>query len=389
VTPIAGGLFILPTAALPALGTVFPLRDITVWTAVHVFGAAPPLLYIGTSGDTVFHWTQTFLVLVAAMVVTAAWMGVDRRREHAALSRWFRLFIRFALAAQMFYYGLAKVIPAQFPPPSLVTLVQPVGQLEPSDLLSTFVGSSTAYQMFAGWAEVAAGVLLLAERTTALGALIALADMIQVFVLNMTYDFGLKQISFHLILFSLFLLAPDMRRLAGVLVTNRADRRASRRSFWLQIAGGVYLIAVFTNLSLRFWSGDGGPGSPRSALYGIWDVAVLAVDGVVQPPVLNDYDRRWRRVIFDREGLLVVQRTDDSFARYGASIDVERRVISLTKGNSTLWKASFTYDRPAADALVLQGAMDGHEIRADLRLVELDTFPLRSGGFRWVRPVGD
>ena len=48
-----------------------------------------------------------------------------------------------------------------------------------------------------------------------LGALIALVDMIQVFALNMTYDFGLKQISFHLILLSLFgLLGNRMRRLS-------------------------------------------------------------------------------------------------------------------------------------------------------------------------------
>ena len=388
VTQVAGGVFILPTVAFPALGTIFPMRNITIWTAVNVFRATPPVLYVGNSGDTVFHWTQTFLVLVAAILVTAVWALLDRRREHPALYPWFRLFIRFALAAQMFYYGLAKVIPTQFPPPSLVTLVEPVGHLAPSDMLTTFVGSSATYQMFAGWAEVAAGVLLLTERTTPLGALIALIDMVQVFVLNMTYDFGLKQISFHLILLSLFLLAPDMRRLADVLVLNRpGSPRANRVAFWAQIAFGVYLVAVFTNLSMRFWSGEGGPGSPRSALYGIWNVEELAVDDVVQPPVLNDYDRRWRRVIFDQEGLVVFQRTDDSFVHYGASIDVAGKVIAVTKGNSTLWKASFSYDRPASDTLVLQGEMDGRRIRADLRLVELDTFRLRSGGFRWVRPV--
>ena len=122
----------------------------------------------------------------------------------------------------MFYYGLAKVIPTQFPPPSLVTLVEPVGNLSRTDLLWTFIGASTAYQIFTGCAEVLGGILLVVPRTTMLGALICLADMIQVFVLNMTYDFGLKLISFHLILMSLILLAPDFRRLSNLFFLDRA-----------------------------------------------------------------------------------------------------------------------------------------------------------------------
>lgn len=400
-TQIAGGVFITPVAALPALGMVWPLRGITEWTAITLFGATPPLIYVGNSGDTVFHWTQTFLLLVIAIVATAVWVAVDRdgvgARRAVPLQKWFRLFVRFALAAQMFYYGIAKVIPTQFPPPSLVTLVEPVGHLALADMLWTFVGSSTSYQIFTGCAELIAGLLLVVPQTTPLGALIALADMIQVFVLNMTYDFALKQLSFHLILLSLFVLAPDVKRLANVLVLNRpapprdepplfATPRANRMALVAQLAAGVYLIAMFTNLSLRFWEGPGGPGSPRSPLYGIWDVEELSVDGEVRPPALNDYDRRWRRVIFDADNVIVFQRTDDSFAHYGVSVDVGRRLVAMTKGNSRIWKAVFVYDRPAADRLVLTGEMDGRRIRADLQLVGLDTFRLLNGRFRWVRP---
>src|SRR5262245_3047767 len=141
-------------------------------------------------------------------------------REHVWYS-WFRVFLRFAMAAQMFYYGMAKIVPTQFPPPSLVTLVESVGNLSLSDLLWTWVGASTPYQIFTGCAEMAAGILLLIPRTTTIGALIGIADMLQVFVLNMTYDFGLKQISFHYLLMFAFLLAPDARRLANVLVLNQ------------------------------------------------------------------------------------------------------------------------------------------------------------------------
>jgi len=94
------------------------------------------------------------------------------------LRGWFHIFLRFALAGQMFYFGMAKIIPTQFVPPALTTLVQPIGSMPLSTLLWVFMGASTPYQVFAGCAEIAAGVLLVSPRTAALGALIALADMI-------------------------------------------------------------------------------------------------------------------------------------------------------------------------------------------------------------------
>src|SRR5262245_51120431 len=397
-TQLLGGILLVPGMSLPVLGTVWPMRDLTLWVAERIAGLTPPLLYTGNSGDTAFHWVQTAIVLLLAMIVTALWSALDRRRsDDAALRTWFRLFVRVALAAQMFYYGMAKIIPTQFPPPGLVTLVEPVGYSSLSDLLWTFIGASTSYQVFTGCAELLAGLLLLAPRTTMLGALIGLADMIQVFVLNMTYDFGLKQISFHLILMFVFLLAPDFRRLANVLVLNRATEpaaeptlfrtpRANRIAVVAQIAFGIYLLGMFTSLSLRYWSGEGGPGSPRSPLYGIWNVDVLSIDGESRPPVLNDYDRRWRRAIFDTPDVVVFQRTDDSLAHYQSSVDINSKTVTLTRRNSANWIARFTFDRPAPDRLLLDGTMDGQRLQIQLRLVELDTFRLLNSGFRWIRP---
>jgi len=396
-TQIAGGVFLLPTTYLPAFGTMWPMRPITTWIAVRVLGATPPLVYSGNSGDTLFHWVQTAWILAFAAIATGVWSAVDRdRREYVTLLKWFRLFLRFGLAAQMFYYGMAKVIPAQFPPPSLVTLLEPIGYLSRSDLLWAFVGASTPYQIFTGCAEVAAGLLLIVPATATVGALLAVIDMMQVFVLNMTYDFGLKQISFHLMLIALFLLAPDVRRIAAVLLGRAAGattqpqlfaaRRANRLAFVAQIAFGLYLLGMFTALSLRLYNDEGGAGRARSPLYGIWDIEQLSIDGRAGPAVLNDYDRQWRRVIFDSADVLVFQRLDDSFARYRVSIDGNTRTLALRKGASQTWQARFTFERPADERLVLEGGMDGLRIEMRLRRVELDTFRLLNSTFRWVRP---
>jgi uncharacterized membrane protein YphA (DoxX/SURF4 family) len=396
-TQIAGSLLLTPTASFRGFGLLWPMRPLTFWVAEHIFGVTGPLAYGRNSGETLFHWVQTFWILVLAVVATAVWSTLDQRREnYVTLHKWFRLCIRLALAASMFEYGMTKIIPTQFPRPPLTALVTPVGNLSLSALLWTTIGASPAYEIFTGGAELLAGILLIVPRTTTLGAMIGLADMTQVFVLNMTYDIGLKQISFHLILLSLFLLAPEFQRLANFFLLNRPvgpsmqpqlfrSSGANRVAIALQILLGLYLAGMYAYINRTYWYAA-GDGSPRSSLYGIWNVEELSIDGEVRPAILNDYDRRWRRVIFDLPNSVAFQRLDDSFARYGVSIDIYNNTIALTKGGSKNWRANFTFQQQSPHQLTLDGEIDGHKIRARLQLAEFDTFRLLNSRFRWIRP---
>src|SRR5690242_7142314 len=195
-------LFVLP-GILPGQGpgTLWPLYDLTSWVATHVLGITAPLVYTGNSRDTEFFWVQLFVVFVVALVATILWSFFDRRRkQYDTLNKWFRVFMRFVLAAQMLYFGMVKVIPTQFPAPSLITLLAPAGNLSLQGFLWTSIGTSPAYQIFTGLVEAVGGLLLIVPRTTTLGAAICLISMIQVFVLNMTYDVGVKILSFQLVL---------------------------------------------------------------------------------------------------------------------------------------------------------------------------------------------
>jgi hypothetical protein len=306
------------------------------------------------------------------------------------------LAVRVALAASLLEYGMTKVIPTQFPAPPLTTLVTPVGELTLSALLWTSIGSATPYQVFTGCIEALAGILLIVPRTATLGAVVGLAALVQVFALNMTYDIGLKLTTLHLIALALIVLGPDLRGLRDFFL-RRGPTQASlppevvhsprgRRAFLAaQVAFGVYLLGMLTWVNWSFWQAAGG-GRPRSALYGIWNVERMSVDGEAREPARNDYDRRWRRVIFDDPGRVVFQRTDDSLARYGASLDAGRGTLTLMKTNSRHWEASFAIARPSADVVDLSGEMDGRRIAARLRRVESDAFPLLNSDFRWIRP---
>src|SRR4051812_12983291 len=84
------------------------------------------------SGDTTWNWVNLLCVFVIAAVITLLWSVIDRRARNYDKG-WivFRAYLRFVLATAMIGYGLAKVMPSQFPAPSLDRLVQPFGDASP------------------------------------------------------------------------------------------------------------------------------------------------------------------------------------------------------------------------------------------------------------------
>jgi hypothetical protein len=399
-TQISRSLVPNPWFTYRGLGRLWPMREITHWVARTFFGV-DVLLDDVSGGETLFFWIQWSWLLVASVVMTAVWSLLDRRRRYAGWQPWIHLAVRLLLAASMLEYGMTKVIPTQFPAPPLTALVTPAGEMTLSALLWTTIGSAPAYQIATGCVEVLAGVLLLFARTVPLGALLALVSLLQVLLLNLTFDIGVKLVTTHLIALAVILLVPVARELAIVLIGRTSVESGFSRirteaepairlkpdstMVVLPIALGVYLLATQAWINWSFWQVGGG-GRPKSVLYGIWNVERLSVDGEARPAELNDYDRRWRRVIFDSPDVLVFQRTDDSFARYGVAIDEATGTFALTKGASRTWASRFTFDRASDGRLILDGEMDGRRIQADLRRMDPSAFPLLNSSFRWVRP---
>jgi len=379
-------------AVFPDPATLWPLRPVIFWTATHIFHVNAPLSFFwggnSGSGDCMFGWVMTFCLLVIATAATVVWSLLDRSRgNYAELHKWFRLFVRFTLAGQMIGYGLFKVIPIQMPYPSLTRLLQPFGTFSPMGVLWTSMGSAPAYEIFTGCAEAAGGLLLIVPRTATLGALISLAATIQVFMLNMTYDVPVKLFAFHLILLSCFLLAPDVPRLVRLALSTQAQLfrgvRANRIALVAQIIFGLWLVGVYCHHSWGVWSTRGG-GRPLPALYGIWEVRQMSIDEQPRPPLLTD-STRWRRAIFDYPDRMAFQRLDDSFAPYGASVNLPERTLALTKKDDKNWRASFTFQRPAGDQLILDGRMDNHQVHMELQLTDRNSFLLVSRGFHWIQ----
>jgi hypothetical protein len=355
------------------------------WVAANVFQVDLPAR-LGMNGDITADYVRLFCHVVFAALVTAAWSLLDRkRRHHARLFDWFRVSVCFYLAAEMISYGMVKVIPNQFAQTSPERLTTMVGDLHRMSLLWTFMDASAGYTIFTGAAEVLGGLLLTCRRTRTLGALVCIGVMANVVMLNFCYDVTVKLHSSHLLALCLFVAAADVRRLVDFFVLGRTPRPAVFRPLfttkWLRLAASALmtvLVLGFAGLSLRqqiMVSQTLGQLAPKPPLHGIWNVREVVADGAVQPPLLTDR-RYWQRVIFDPgypdilPATLKVTRLDQVREVYFMKLDMEQRTIVLAKFDDPAWTATLTFSQPASDTLVLEGSLDGRQVRITLRHVD-------------------
>ena len=369
---------------------------IVPWVGKHVLHLSYDItIFTNGSGDTTFNYVQVLCFLMLAAFATAIWSWLDRRRpNYQQLHQWLRLLIRFVLAGAMISYGAYKIIPAQMPAPYFTRLLEPYGDSSPMGLLWTFIGASKGFEIFTGCAEMLGGVLLILPRTTLLGALVCLADTTLIFILNMCYDVPVKLYSFHLLLMSVFLLAPDLKRLANLFLFNRGVEAVPAAQFFqrkrlnlvlltLQILFGFYLIG-----SSLYQANQQTPSrlgfAAKPPLYGIWMVDEFAVDGQVRPPLLTDATR-WQRVIFQFPQTLTIQPMSGPNQNFLLNLNMDGKTLSLGKRNEPEWKASFTFAEPDGGLMTLEGEIDGHRTTARLVRFDESKFLLNSRGFRWIQ----
>jgi hypothetical protein len=337
----------------------------------------PPLVFTG-SGDQLYHYVQLLLVVILATLGTLAWSWRTKRRSHARLAAGVTIAARYFLAVVMVGYGVAKLLPGQFPPPWIGRYDGAIGDMSPMGLLWTFMGHSQPYTKLAGGAEVLGAALLLSRRLYVIGALVIAIVMTNVVALNFCYDVPVKLFSSELLLVSIALVLPQARRIIAVLIGRAAPEvpprvRGSiaaeriRRVAKAAVIGLVVVHAYDHAMMIRNFN-----RRPVSPLEGVWRVDSLVVDGVERPALFTD-NTRWRKLIFSRTLMQIRYGTDRRLMR-PVDIDTKAQTITFIEGGQRTWH----YTRPDAEHLILERI----GMRAALTLEPPP--PLTTRGFHWV-----
>jgi hypothetical protein len=346
------------------------------------------------SGDTTYNYVQVLIMAVLALLSCLIWTIIDRRRlAYNQLFYWFTVLLRYNLAFTMFGYGFFKVFKSQFPFPYLYRLLEPYGDSSPMGLLWTFMGYSTAYNVFAGLAEVIGGFFLLFRRTTTLGACILLGVLGNVVILNFAYDVPVKLYSSHLWLMAFILFLLDLPRLLAFFVLNVPAPAAnlpwisrfnalnfSLLALKLGIIGFVSYTIVMQALNAEKQWGDKAPKPP---FYGIYEVETFVLNRDTLPPLTTDATR-WRRLLINRKDFATVIMMNDSLKRYNFKPDLKKKTFQVYADADSSQKSTLTYTEPFKNQLFIQGVLKKDTLKIQLKKMDLNKFLLLNRKFNWV-----
>ena len=388
-----------PLHYLPGLDRLALWHDtawaaVASWVAVPVFHVTRPLMLAETgSRDRTIDYIRILCIAVAALVAALVWSVVDRRRQNARLpQQWLRTIVRYALAMAMINYGLIKVLNTQFPAPDPERLIEPYGESTPMGLMWAFMGYSSAYTLFSGISELAGGTLLFFRRTTAAGALLLVAVLANVCVLNYAYDVPAKLFSTHLLLMAVFLFAPAAPRVARALIRETSELAPpAPPALWAQrpwLRGGVKTLIVCAAMVTAWLQARSlyftyGRGATRPPLYGILEVESFVRNGDTIPPLLTD-TTRWHRLVVNRPGSIRVDFATGAAEYLQAATDTMQRRLTVWTWRDSVHKAVFAYAPLDSVRLTLAGRLGNDSLQLRLRRIDLRRMPLLRRGYHWI-----
>lgn len=377
---VGGGVLLLQVYANLGL---FPVVEPLVWALAQVGSflvrGHGVDVTMTSGGDTVWAWCMHLGLLVVALLITGMWTVLDRGRpNYRPLAASLHVFARFGLGMSLILYGMAKTLPTQMGYMALPDQqLRLTGDTSLFNTLWGFMGASEPYSVATGLVELVSGLLLLWNRTWVLGALGGVMAMAQVFLLNLTYDVPVKQLSGELLLVAIGVAAPYWPALVRV-VFNLGDaarvrlwRPLGSDRRWLRRTGVVAkfgLAAALTALCVV----QGAlvvltNRTPSSSLDGVWRATSFTVDG--HEAVLDQTGPEpWTNVAITHRDRFPevgsVRLTQQTAAGYTTMwlLKVDGDRLELRKHESDPAAVVLHATQPTNDRLVLSGEVDGKRV---------------------------
>lgn len=361
----------------------------------YIFHIPFPLVAANNgSSDTTFNYIRLLLFVVLAIVVAVGYTLKEKNRKYDALVwHWLKTYIRFFFAFMMIQYGFEKILRTQFPFP-YYSLNETYGQSAPMRLMWSFMGYSKAYSFFIGGGEVLAGFLVLFRKTTLLGALLSIAILSNVVIMNFCYDVPVKLFASHLLFLSFFIAAPDAKRLYTFFVQNQTVPAAAIQPPFKEAKTNSTLYAVKFVLAVvivysmigntkrkYYYYGDGA--FTKAPLFGLYNVETFIKNGDTLQPLITDTSQ-WRalNIVYNRQATLRIM--NDSIKVCHLIIDTTKKNLRLVEDKDSTYKAFFSYSLPNSTHLLLTGKVNEDSVFIQLQKQNWQQFRLINRGFHWI-----
>lgn len=384
--------YILTSQFSPVISWPF-LQDVVIWFGKAFLHLADlhKIKFTG-SGDTTFDYVLILFDVVFSFILALIILIADRKRKSYRNAYLFTIVIaRYYVAYTMLVYGFIKIFHGQFGPLGFHTMEEKFGYMSPMRVLWSFMQASHAYSFFGGLMEVIGGTLLLFRKTKTFGALFSMTVMINVAVLNFTYDVPVKIFSTHIVLLCFFILSYEWSKLNNFFIAHKIEvlnyDKIRVRKKWIKIvliSFKVLLLAwaFYTLFVARLFMRAQG----TVPLEGSYTTQTFIRNNDTLPAGTGD-TTRWTKVFINYANSLVAQRGDSLYSGFASNIDTIAKKIILKKhsphGSTTDDYAVFTYQLQG-DTLMLEGNMQSDSIRMTFIRKQMKDYPLVKRGFHWI-----
>ncbi len=231
----------------------------------------------------------------------------------------------------MLKYGFNKVFKHQFYLPEPNILYSQFGILSKDILYWSTMGTSYLYSLITGLVEVAIGLMLLIRKTKVLGLLAAMGVMLNIVLVNFSFDISVKTFSLFLTATILFCLSPYFKDLYTFFLQSK------KKLVTLNYQGGKLfkitsslkflvsiLIFAFVLLPYLFSGNFNDDAFGRPFLHGAYKVEQMFIND--KPMALSDMP--FRRLYVHRNNYMIFEDKDGGMTDHYIQIDKgENRII--------------------------------------------------------------
>ena len=381
------------------------LRAPMHWLDAHIFHTGyNPATHTSFPGDNHFGVLFYLALLPAALIGAILWSILDKKcPNYNRLSYWFSVYLRYILAITMFGYGLAKVIPIQMTFPGVIDLLTPLGYSDRFSLFWDIIGVAPGYQIVTGTVELLGALLLFSRRTIVLGYILILAALINVVSLNIFFNVTVKLFSTQLLLYTVYLLYPYIRRLIKLFFVGESVSLATRE-YTLQNGPQkniltALLIGIPSILFIIVGSGmvrHYGQNKRNARLEKNYEVVTFVAKDI-PPPLATDTIQprttdtlRWKHLLITYSNYTptpyaVIWNMQDDKDYYYYHMDTVTKRFTLIDGDDSTRRYVFNYSNPAKTQLLLTGKWKNNDVKILMNDVPIDSMLLNKDQLKLIR----
>jgi hypothetical protein len=280
-----------------------------------------PLTLLDFSSDT-----RSLLLLFGLLASLACALAFALKNRHERLLPVCTTVTIYFLAFVLLKYGLDKVFLRQFYQPAPNILYTQFGNLDKDILYWSTVGSVPVYQIITGAIEVLAAVLLLVYRTRFMGLLLGIMALVQIVIINFTFDISVKMFSVLLLAMALYAAGPQLKALLRFLTGQKPILLPLQKSIALPVYIKAAIKCFTVGLIVLQTLAPQFSGAAPNPLTGAYQVREYIHNGQAQEPC----NTRIKRIFIHPKNYFILQDIDDKMTDFHFTQDKKAQVLILT-----------------------------------------------------------